>query len=80
MTLDILSFALGVIFSVCIAGAWHFGQQRAIRLARRIVRHRGNLDQVFFEDAERDATIERPKPVPAATADLREFNQRESQK
>lgn len=75
MTFDLGSFGLGLMISTLIATAWIFGRQHAIRECRRIVRHGRSLDLVFFEDAERDATIERPKP---ATADVAQF--RESQR
>lgn len=76
MILDPTSFLFGVVVCAFIAGAWYYGQLSTIRLARRIARHGRDLDRVFFEDAERDATIKRPEP---ATADVREFN-RESQR
>ncbi len=76
MTLDMASFVLALAMAALIACAWYYGRASAIRECRRIVRHKGNLDQVFFEDAERDSTIEKPKP---ATADVREFA-RESQR
>lgn len=71
MNLDPISFGLGLSIAAAIAYAYQLGQQHAIRLARRIWRHRGNLDQVFFEDAERDVTIEPPKPVKADVNPLR---------
>lgn len=70
MTLDPSSFLLGVVLAVAVFVAWEFGQQRSIRLARRIARHGRDLDRVFFEDAERDATITRPEP---ATAQVHKF-------
>lgn len=76
MQLDVGSFVLGFMIAASLAVAWTFGEQKAIRLCRRVARHGRNLDQVFFEDAERDPTIERPKP---ATADVREFH-RDSQR
>ena len=63
MTLDIASAGLGLCASALVAYAWLVGRQGAIRDCRRIVRHGRNLDLVFFEDAERDTTIERPKPA-----------------
>lgn len=62
MTLDIPSFALGVTVAATVAWAWMMGRDSAIRHCRRIYRHGRALDYVFFEDAERDPTIETPKP------------------
>lgn len=75
MSIDPASFLFGFTIACALAVAWSFGEQKAIRLARRVARHGRNLDYVFFEDAERDATIKRPEP---ATADVREFDRQSS--
>ena len=65
MTIDPVSVVLGFVIAAAIAQAWLMGRHGAIRECRRIARHGRSLDLVFFEDAEGDPTIERPKPVSA---------------
>lgn len=69
MNFDPTSFLLGLTVAGFVGWAWYQGRASAIRDCRRIARHGRNLDYVFFEDAERDATIKRPEP---ASADVRE--------
>lgn len=77
MNLDFPSVGIGVVFCLSIIVAYYYGQQSMIRMARRVARHGRDLDRVFFEDAERDATIERPKPV-APRAELHSIEERQS--
>lgn len=64
------SLGVGFAIACCIAYAWMAGRDTARRECRRIVRHGRNLDLVYFEDAEGDPTIERPKPASAAVSSL----------
>lgn len=77
MLLDLRSFLIGFTMACALAVAWTFGEQKAIRLARRVARHGKDLDRVFFEDAERDGTIEKPKPV-THRAELHAIEERQS--
>lgn len=54
MHVEPLSVALGLIFAISVFVAFRQGQADAVRQCRRVVRTGGNLDRVFFEDAERD--------------------------
>lgn len=69
---DPLSMGVGFAIAAGFAQAWSMGRQGAIRECRRAWRHRGNLDLIYFEDAERDPTISRPKPASADIAVFRE--------
>ena len=62
MQLEVASFGFGFSIAAGMAWCWLIGWNAGIRHSRRIWRHGRNLDQVFFEDAERDPTIETPKP------------------
>lgn len=70
MILDSPSFIAGVILCAAIAGGWYFGWQAAVRHHRRIVRHGRNLDLVYFEDAIRDDSVQKPQ---AASAEVTPF-------
>lgn len=65
MNIDPPSFLIGFGVAAGLACAWQMGQQSAYRHARRIWRHGRNLDHVFFEDAERDPSVDGPKPSQA---------------